>query len=202
MKYTMSILAMTAFMNVVCTGQTYIDMEMEPEKTQLGIGGSVLFLPDDILDQGPMPGAQLSLDVPMGRNFVLGLKGDVFQKTVEQEDLNIPEKYFLQQRRLYSIGGQLSLDPGDSGEGIYAGAQMNYLWGDFKRANPSLPDEFVEDESDLFENQWMTGVHAGVQANLSQSIGIGVQADFNFAFDKLELPSALSKVQAGIKFRF
>ncbi len=101
MKYTISILAMTAFMNAVCIGQTYIDMELEPEKTQLGIGASVLFLPDDILDQGPYTGAQMTLDLPMGRNFVLGLKGDIFQKTVEQEDLNVPEKYFLQQRRLY-----------------------------------------------------------------------------------------------------
>ncbi len=202
MKYIFSILAMTAFMNAVCTGQTYIDMELEPERTQIGIGSSVLFLPDGILDKGPYPGAQLSLDVPMGRNFVLGLKGDVFQKTVEQEDPLRSEKFYQQQRRLYSAGAQLSLDPGDSGKGLYAGAQMNYLWGDFTRTDPTNSEMIISDENSTFENQWMTGVHAGIQANISEWIGVGVQADFNFAFDKLELPSTLSKVQAGVKFRF
>jgi hypothetical protein len=202
MKYTLTILAMTALMSVVGNAQTYIDMELEPERSQLGVGASILFLPDDILDHGPYTGAQLSLDVPMGRNFVLGMKGDVFQKTVEVDDTTEPEKYFIQQRRLYSVGAQLSLDPGDTNKGLYVGAQMNYLWGDFQNATPSSPEDFTPDDKDTFDNQWMTGVHAGLNADISERVGIGVQTDFNFAFDKFELPSALSKVQAGVKFRF
>ncbi|NNC83201.1 MAG: hypothetical protein HKN79_06460 [Flavobacteriales bacterium] len=202
MKYTLTILAMTAFMSAVCTGQTYIDMELEPEKVQLGVGGSILFLPDDILDESPYTGAQMSLDLPMGRNFVLGIKGDVYQKNVEVEELRSPEKSYLQQRRLYSLGGQLSLDPGDTGKGVYVGAQMNYLWGDFQREDPETQSGMIQDDNHSFENQWMTGVHAGVTADISERIGVGVQTDFNFSFNELELPSALTKVQAGVKFRF
>jgi|GEM_PF-4959362 len=131
MKAKVNLLAMAVLMSATCMAQSYIDIQEPTETTQFGIGGSVLFLPDDVLDGGPYVGAQANFDIPMGKDFVLGLRGDAYRKNVDVGRVTTYE----QERRLYSLGAQLSLDPGKMGTGLYGGGHINYLWGDFRRAD-------------------------------------------------------------------
>ncbi len=189
---------MAVLMSIACTAQSYIDTTV-PKENAIGFGPSLLVLSDDVIDKGPYAGIQFNMDAIMGRHFVVGTRLDAFQKTVSIKHDTRPA--FNQQRRLYSVGAQVSLDPGVTGKGLYAGGNMSYLWTDFRTEDTetgefSVPDDFGA------SNHVLTGFHFGANGNFGERIGLGFQTDFDLAIGTSGAPRAMSKAHIGIKYKF